>query len=45
MVIKEVSYSVYYIPIETGAELTEKINQAYREKYGESPYVPPMMTQ
>lgn len=43
MVIQGDSYPVYYTPIETDAELTEKVNQAYQEKYKGSFYLPPMI--
>lgn len=45
MVIQGESSPVYYIPIKTDAELTEKINQAYEEKYKGSFYLPPMISE
>lgn len=43
MVIQGVSYPVYYTPVRTDKQLTEKINQAYQDKYGGSEYLPPML--
>ncbi|MFD1066506.1 DUF2255 family protein [Oceanobacillus locisalsi] len=36
-------YDVTFEPINNDAALTEKINEAYREKYGSSVYLPPML--
>ncbi|MFD1066854.1 DUF2255 family protein [Oceanobacillus locisalsi] len=36
-------YDVFFEPIENDTTLTEKINQAYKEKYGDSRYLPPMI--
>lgn len=38
-------FDVIYQPVETDAELTQKINDAYTEKYGDSPYLPPMLAE
>ena len=36
-------FNVVYQSVDTDAELTKKINDAYTEKYGGSPYLPPML--
>ena len=36
-------YDVTFQPINTDNALTEKINAAYKEKYGSSPYLAPMI--
>lgn len=38
-------FDVIYQPVKTDAELTQKINDAYTEKYGDSPYLPPMLAE
>lgn len=36
-------YDVFFEPIEPGSALTEKIDQAYKEKYSSSRYLAPMI--
>ncbi|WP_020006402.1 DUF2255 family protein [Salinicoccus albus] len=37
------TYDVVFQPIENEPALTEKIDEAYNEKYGDSSYLPPML--
>ncbi|MTV81391.1 DUF2255 family protein [Secundilactobacillus folii] len=37
-------YEVTFTPVAGDAALTADINQAYNTKYGDSPYLPPMVT-
>lgn len=36
-------FDVVFEPIVNNNEIDKKINQAYKEKYNESPYLPPML--
>lgn len=36
-------FDVHFLPLETDRDLTEKINDAYKEKYDGSQYLPPMI--
>ncbi|GGP08867.1 DUF2255 family protein [Oceanobacillus neutriphilus] len=36
-------YGVFFEPVESDSALTEKINQAYKEKYSSSRYLTPMI--
>ncbi|WP_100013024.1 DUF2255 family protein [Lentibacillus sediminis] len=36
-------YDVSFEPVENDSALTEKIDAAYKEKYGDSSYLPPML--
>lgn len=36
-------FDAHFQPIDTDAALTERINEAYKEKYAESRYMPPMI--
>jgi len=36
-------FDVVFEPVDTDDELTEKIDNAYEEKYGDSSYLPPML--
>ncbi|WP_017547479.1 DUF2255 family protein [Salinicoccus carnicancri] len=37
------TFDVKFKPVENDKTLDEEINRAYQDKYGESPYLPPML--